>query len=60
MNYYILNKTSNQYLTFPKTGVWSTKDLKLAQEMLDICFSYIKYLDIPNYMNNFIIDQKEV
>jgi hypothetical protein len=60
MNYYILNTISNNYLSFPKTGIWCTQNIEIAKQMLDICLSYIEYLNIPNYNQYFIIDSKEI
>jgi len=60
MNYFILNTISNNYLSFPKTGIWSTQNSEIAKQMLDICLSYVEYLNIPNYNQYFIIDSKEI
>lgn len=56
MLYTLYNKHLEKKLTHPKYGVWYTRDLKEAKEMLQACREYLIASHIPEAeFHNFVI-----
>jgi hypothetical protein len=53
--YTLLNKRLNRKLEHPEYGIWTTPDIKQADEMLRACREYLVASELSHLFNDFVI-----
>jgi len=59
VKYTLLNKLLDKKLTHPNYGLWSTPDLKEAQDMLAACKEYLVADGLSNLQDKFVIIEED-